>query len=580
MRKFKLAKPMLVALAACAASVAFNGAVFADDAQTQALKDQMRIMQQQMQDLQKQIEALSKQKAAPPAAAPPAPPAGAGPSVPKAAAKEAPSTEPKLDKLLKGFYGRMDVSADVVSKGINGMVAYPYSLVDPNNPNSGYVRGTTPKSGPVGRLGYQPALSTNKSAIGYRGSHKINDSLDFIYQAESYIAFTAAPGLSGSWTSSSNVVRFALGYGDAYVGFKGKDWGSIKVGTVYAPYRQSTQRLNPFAEMLGDYNVVMANSGGDNRVEFGTRLEHSIMYESPKFFGNALNFDLLFSPGQNRSVDNTITSSGSPDCNGGNSPGSGNLPLNCDDGGFDNAFSADIRFELGGFYATAAYELHKNVNRNSDGIGANHTTYGYLVGTGTSPYIDYAGFASLPADMQAVSSPAYLRDIGDESAVKIGAQYKFGFGLTVNAIAEYLKRDIPAALRFQNERQRFGTWLALTQALNEKNQVSAGWAHAGKTPGDPGGEHNYNPTNTDNHADMFALAYKYKVDKQLTWYVDSALTINHGNAHYDLGAGGRGIAYDCHDASHTTNIDYSGAGPTTWGGCRLIGFSTGVDYRF
>src|ERR1700704_2949648 len=90
---FKLAKPMLVALAACAASVAFNGIVFADDAQTQALKDQMRIMQQQMQDLQKQIEALSKQKAAPPAAAPPAPPAGAGPSVPKAAVKEAPSTE-------------------------------------------------------------------------------------------------------------------------------------------------------------------------------------------------------------------------------------------------------------------------------------------------------------------------------------------------------------------------------------------------------------------------------------------------------------------------------------------------------
>ena len=37
MLKFKLAKPMLVALAACAASVAFNGIVFADDAQTQAL---------------------------------------------------------------------------------------------------------------------------------------------------------------------------------------------------------------------------------------------------------------------------------------------------------------------------------------------------------------------------------------------------------------------------------------------------------------------------------------------------------------------------------------------------------------
>ena len=70
MVKLKLARPMLVALAACAASVAFNSVVFADDAQTQALKDQMRIMQQQMQQLQQQIDAMStKQAAGPPASA-------------------------------------------------------------------------------------------------------------------------------------------------------------------------------------------------------------------------------------------------------------------------------------------------------------------------------------------------------------------------------------------------------------------------------------------------------------------------------------------------------------------------------
>src|SRR3981189_530904 len=129
MLKFKWAKPMLVALAACAASVAFNGAVFADDAQTQALKDQMRIMQQQMQEMQKQIEALSKQKAAPPAAAPPTPPAAAGPTVPKAA-KEAPPAEPKFESWLIGFYGTLDVSLDDTSKGINGLVAYHYALKD------------------------------------------------------------------------------------------------------------------------------------------------------------------------------------------------------------------------------------------------------------------------------------------------------------------------------------------------------------------------------------------------------------------------------------------------------------------
>jgi predicted porin len=323
----------------------------------------------------------------------------------------------------------------------------------------------------------------------------------------------------------------------------------------------------------------MGNSGGDNRVEFGTRLEHAIMYESPKFIGKTLSFDLAFSPGQNRSIDNVVKSSGSPDCNGGNVPGSGNLPLNCDDGGFDNAFSADVRYELGNFYATAAFEIHKSVNRNSDGIGAGAPGYAALLAA-NSPYIDFAGFAALPPDQQAVSSPGYLGDIADESAVKIGAQYKFGFGLTVNAVAEHLRRKLPAVLNFQNERQRSGTWLALTQTLNAKNNVSAAWAHATRTPGDPGGQHNYDPLNRDNHADLFALLYNHKIDKALTWYVDTALTINHGNAHYDLGGGGRGLSYDCHDATHATNIDYSGAGPTTWGGCRLIGFSTGLDYRF
>jgi hypothetical protein len=70
------------------------------------------------------------------------------------------------------------------------------------------------------------------------------------------------------------------------------------------------------------------------------------------------------------------------------------------------------------------------------------------------------------------------------------------------------------------------------------------------------------------------------LDKQLTVYFDWAETINDGNAHYDIGAGGHGIKTDCHDATHAAFIDYSSAGPTTWGGCHDQGFSTGVSYRF
>src|SRR5271170_3605554 len=149
MLKFKLAKPMLVALAACAASVAMNSVVFADDAQAQAqaLKDQMRIMQQQMQDMQKKIDALSQQaaqqaqqaaqqtqqaqQAAQQAqqsaqqaqkAAQQAAPSAQGPTV-----AQQPPAEPKFEKFMKGFFGTLDVSLDDTSKGIRGLTAYSYS---------------------------------------------------------------------------------------------------------------------------------------------------------------------------------------------------------------------------------------------------------------------------------------------------------------------------------------------------------------------------------------------------------------------------------------------------------------------
>jgi len=37
-----------------------------------------------------------------------------------------------------------------------------------------------------------------------------------------------------------------------------------------------------------------------------------------------------------------------------------------------------------------------------------------------------------------------------------------------------------------HERQRSGFWLAATQKVSANDDVNIGWAHAGKTPGDPG----------------------------------------------------------------------------------------------
>lgn len=169
------------------------GNSFADEKTEKALLEQLKIMQQRMDELAHEVQTLKQQvnpntaagQTAPPSGAPPAQsaalpaqtkvpaPAVPGPvsgmpaPIPKVTAAEA-SREPLFERFLKGFYGTLDVSFDDVTKGINGLTAYSYGLADPTNPNSGYVQGDKKGVQQVGRLGYLPALSTNKSQIGYR----------------------------------------------------------------------------------------------------------------------------------------------------------------------------------------------------------------------------------------------------------------------------------------------------------------------------------------------------------------------------------------------------------------------------
>ena len=583
---------LLAAPAALAVVASYPGPTLAQSAQDQDVQNKMRSMQQRIEELSKELQELQKeqqqqiqevqkqqqqqsqdlQKAT--AAA-------------NKASEVAVKQQTAFANFMKGFFGTLDLSVDYTTKGMGGLVAYPYSYTT-GFPGGGYTQGTTPKAGPYGKVGWLGAMSSNGSNVGYRGTHQIGTSdVDFIYQVSTAISMSAAPGLQNTWTKSSNTVQGAIGLGDTWLGFQGKSWGKVKFGEMYLPYKTATDRLNPFSGTLGDYSAVMGNTGGDNRVEFGTRADDVVAYSSPTWHG--FSFDAAYQFGQNIDPNNDLTPLGSPDCSGGNNPGSGNLFLNCDDGGYDRAYSVDLKFEMNGLYLVGAYEIHKRVNRSSDGIGSNSPYYGYLVGqgNGVSPLLDWADYNTYSAEYQAAAaagSPAYspAYDVADEWAVKVGGQYSFDFGLTISYLWEEMKRDLPQIMEFQNERQRTGDWLALQQEFfGGRDEIAIGWAHAGATPGDPGGQHNFNPNGIgNNQANMYTMIYRHKLDKQLTMYFDVAETINDGNAHYDIGAGGHGIKTDCHDATHTPFIDYSSAGPTTWGGCHPLGISTGVNYKF
>lgn len=566
------------AIAACPAPVRAQA--------DQAVQDQIRILKEKIDQLNKQVEDLAKkQKAAAPAEA-------AGPAKPPA------SAEPKFDAFIKGFYGTLDASLDYTTKGMGGMEAFPFaaspSLTGP------WVQGP-PKgngAGPFGRVSWMAAMSSNGSNFGYRGSHKIeNTDWTFVYQVATALDIDAAPGLRNTWTKSSNTVTGAVGLGDTYIGLQSKEYGRIRFGTLYMPLKTATDRLNPFTGLLGNNSVVIGNTGGDNRVEFGTHMDHVVVYDSPVW--NGVSFDVAYSFGQNPDPYNNILPYGSPDCSGSNNPGSGNLFLSCDDGGYNYAYSGDIKFESGPVYLVAAYELHSQVNRSSDGVGSNSPYYNYILGLGPNDtttlcggvvcstlldWADYQAFAAEFPGAAAAGTPEYSAafDSADETNFRVGAQYHFDFGLTISGLWEEMHRNLPQVMMFQNERQRISDWLAADYVFNGgADRVAVGWAHAGATVGDPGGQHNFNPNNLGkNQANMVTIAYWHKFDKQLTFYVDAADTMNDGNAHFDIGAGGHGIKTDCHDATHALFIDYSSAGPTTWGGCHPIGVSTGLTYKF
>ncbi|WP_072816623.1 porin [Bradyrhizobium erythrophlei] len=475
-------------------------------------------------------------------------------------------------------YGNIDISFDDTTKSLTNM-----------NLNGA--------SSPVGNFSWLPAISTNTSYLGVRGFQRIeNFPLNFVYQLELGFDLSATPGLKQTNSQISDNVNGALFNRNTYIGFASPEFGALKIGKTTAPYENSTGGFNPFAGQIGDMRVIMGNTGGDNRVEFATRLEHSIWYESPTIGG--FQFNALFSPGQNRSTISDNIAAGSTDCTGGNDPTSGGLfPNGCNDGAFSNAVSTNLSYTNGPFYATVAYERHFKVNRQSDVSGI------YGVPGSSIPSVTTAQLTSCPPGSttcvgfaNATQLAAFNADVADEDAFKVAALYTFTTKTTVGGIFEMMHRYVNPLISFQNERQRNGTWAFLTQELTPVDSVSFGWAHAFKAVGDPG-QHNSvasatvvvpglfdsngNPVaaaSNDNSADMITANYKHKFGSNLTWYTAVAATINGPNAHYDLGAGGRGVTTDCHDAFGASGGLVSQ--PHCFVGPVLAGVSTGIQWRF
>lgn len=445
------------------------------------------------------------------------------------------------------FYGHADISYDYVSNGIS-------SAQEAGSPILGAA------AVPLANNGWMGQVSSNLSYFGIRGSRPINPFLMGVFQLETEVSFAGIPG-----STSDMQCRFCMGSRDSFVGIQGR-FGAVKIGKEDAPYKKASSPLDPFIYTIGDNRSLMGNSGGDNRAEFATRLSHSVWYETPTLPGalKGVSMSVLFSPGQNRSADDSAYARGEPNCSGGNGAfvlsfqNSANVAEGadlytalgapntapCNDGSWGNVVSTALSYRGHGLYTFAAYEHHAKVNRLTDLVG-----------------------------------------FGDEAAWKGGIQYAFSkTGTTGNFIYENLKRYGPGTDPRLNERSRpLATWTAITQKLTSRDDFSIGWAHAGRTPGDPGFCAPAAPGNcaagqdataapfdvVRNNSNLYDVGLRHRFSPRMATYFVYARQQNSRDAHYDLGAVGHGIQVD--------KRDFLGTG---FPGTRLEGISAGMTFDF
>jgi predicted porin len=458
---------------------------------------------------------------------------------------------PVIDNTVVTLYGSIDVSGDIFNPSV-------------------FDQGT------------KWGIASNISSFGIRVRHNLApygwDGMAVVAQLESQVDIASFP-----------TERAALGTRDSFLGLEGP-WGAIKAGKSDTPYKKSTAAMDPFTRTLGDYNSIMGNTGGDNRAEFDLRLPHSIWYESPIF--NGFQFSALASPGQNYAQDNADYAYGDYfQCTGSSARGSGSnfpnssgaIPGNiggngCTDGSFGNAYSAALTYKNGPFSAIAAYELHEGVNRHGD------DNLQFNVNAPGAP-----GPIFLPDGTQ------ILTGVHNEWAAKIGGGYRVNDGigdLQLNAFYEWIRREVTAIEQPFNERSRDGVFASVTQFIGKQWSVSASYAHAFKTPGNPACL-SFNNVNAgvacvadgtpqpivqvgqfqanafDDSASQYAIGARYYFNDWASWYIVGS-QINQGpGAHYCLGASGHGYQVCSRDA-----------GNDTIGGATIRAATTGMTFNF
>ncbi len=361
------------------------------------------------------------------------------------AAAEAPKApaKPKME-----IYGRIHISLD----GVN--------MDTPSN---------TARPAGAAQYGTFLQLPSNTSLIGFRGSQDLGAlPLKAIWQIESNVNATSGSAITNTFISSR----------DTFVGLS-SPVGTLKAGFFYSPYYYAVDKLDPLALTIADMRAVIHNTGWGNKVEFSTRLTHSIQYASPDFSG--FQFQVQYTnPEQVANVPGgkRVTAYANTTYNAARNNGDGDV--------LGGIYAAALTYKSGPLYAAVGYERHNQVDRTGDGLG-----------------------------------------IEPEQGIEVGLGVTLPTKTTITGIYEYLNRS--GTGDGADRTRPLGLFLSLKQDIGDESLIgSFGYAGESKIPGgnDGGG--------------FFGLAFFHHFAKSTDAYLAFSKAFNSSAAQWGLGTQGHG----------------------------------------
>ncbi|MBH1969953.1 porin [Moraxellaceae bacterium AER2_44_116] len=118
-------------------------------------------------------------------------------------------------------------------------------------------------------------LNSNSSRVGVKGNEKLTDELTAVYKAE--------------WDVKGDMGGADLAGRERYIGLKHYQWGTVRLGYIDSPFKNSEDSVDVFNDMV---NLDMGKFlYGQNR------LANSINYVSPKFL-DVFGANLTLQPGE------------------------------------------------------------------------------------------------------------------------------------------------------------------------------------------------------------------------------------------------------------------------------------------